>query len=60
MENEILNVFKEFDKEQEQQRENQVNQNKQLAQEVAKAQLGQTDRQTGRQTDTLLMILLAM
>lgn len=56
MENEILNVFKEFDKEQEQQRENQVNQNKQLAQEVAKAQLGQTDRQT----DTLLMILLAM
>ena len=43
MENEILNVFKEFDKEQEQQRENQVKQNKQLAQEVAKAQLEQPD-----------------
>lgn len=52
MKNEILNVFKEYDREQEQQRKNQVNQNKQQAQEVAEAQL--------EQTDTLLMIQLAM
>ena len=56
MSDDIFSIFNEFDKEQENQRKNQVNKNKQLAQEVAKAQLEQTDRQT----DALLMILLAM
>lgn len=44
MSDDIFSIFNEFDKEQENQRKNQVNKNKQLAQEVAKAQLEQTDR----------------